>query len=252
MAIQLRCRQKIAEATHGLFMSIKGLIQAETPRQATQNDCLPCPSCLAMGTTKVKKCAERKIIFCTGTTGLTRATKSIVPERPAQWTSQGRTPFMCTSTPRVPSLNSQEGVWDHPSLVSLLTNFSCNLYSNTNYKDGTHYVYWSNLFFTIFVLLTTSVIDCNIKEAKIRTKRFHIFNVFYRCRRLSWGFATVVHGALRIHIFNFLTVLLCCKIWVWILIRYHRRKSTTYNFFSLATSLLLQIMSSLLGWAVLF
>jgi hypothetical protein len=62
MAIQLRGRQKIAEATHGMFKNCSCLIrdlQAETQRQATQQDCLPCPGCWAMGTTKSEKvCSE--------------------------------------------------------------------------------------------------------------------------------------------------------------------------------------------------
>ncbi len=82
MAIQLRCRQKIAEATHGLFMSIKGLIQAETPRQATQHDCLPCPGCWAMETTKSEKvCGEvNNILYWAGQI------------------NQGRTKNYCTGT----------------------------------------------------------------------------------------------------------------------------------------------------------
>jgi hypothetical protein len=49
-------------------------------RQATQHDCLP--RLLGAEAKKAKKCAVRKIIFCTG---LTRAgQKSIVPARQTQ------------------------------------------------------------------------------------------------------------------------------------------------------------------------
>jgi hypothetical protein len=64
----------------------------ETQRQATQHDCPP--RLLGAEAKKVKNCAVRKIIFCTG---LTRAgQQSIVPARQAQRTNQGRTPFICT------------------------------------------------------------------------------------------------------------------------------------------------------------
>ncbi len=61
----------------------------ETQRWATQHDCLP--RLLGAETKKAKKCAVKKIIFCTG---LTRAgQKSIVLARQAQRSNQGRTPF---------------------------------------------------------------------------------------------------------------------------------------------------------------
>jgi hypothetical protein len=41
---------------------------------------IACPGCLAMETNKVKKCAVRKIMFCTGLTRADKAgQKSIVP-----------------------------------------------------------------------------------------------------------------------------------------------------------------------------
>ncbi len=46
--------------------------RVETQRQATQHDCQP-QIAMAKRTNKVKKCAVRKIIFCTG---LTRAAKA--------------------------------------------------------------------------------------------------------------------------------------------------------------------------------
>ncbi len=64
-----------------------------------------------MWTNKVKKCAVRKIIFCSGLTRAAKAgQKSIVPARQTQRTNQGRIPYICT--PRVPihlSFNSQQG-----------------------------------------------------------------------------------------------------------------------------------------------
>jgi hypothetical protein len=71
-----------------------------------------CPCCWAMGINKVKKCAVRKIIFCTG---LTRAAKAgqkyIVPAQRAQRANKGNTPQ------RVPiCLTVSRG---NPPLVSL-------------------------------------------------------------------------------------------------------------------------------------
>ncbi len=48
----------------------EGKVRPDTQRQATQHACLPC---WAMRTNNVKKCAVRKIIFCTG---LARAAKA--------------------------------------------------------------------------------------------------------------------------------------------------------------------------------
>ncbi len=76
-----------------------------------QSSTTACPGCWATGTNKVKKCAVRKIIFCTGLTRAAKAgQKSIVPARKAQRTNQGMTSFICT--PRVPvclSFDSQQG-----------------------------------------------------------------------------------------------------------------------------------------------
>jgi hypothetical protein len=54
------------------FVVQHGCVCPETPRQATQLDCLP-RMLQGIRTNRVKKCAVRKIIFCTG---LTRAAKA--------------------------------------------------------------------------------------------------------------------------------------------------------------------------------
>jgi hypothetical protein len=71
----------------------------ETQRQATQHACLP----RAMDSNKVKRCAERKIIF-------------FVSARQPQRTNQGRAPIICPlGVPIHLSFNSQQG----PPLYSL-------------------------------------------------------------------------------------------------------------------------------------
>jgi hypothetical protein len=61
------------------FYKLRGPVEPlETLRQVTQHACLP----RAMGTNKVKRCAERKIIF-------------FVSARQAQRINQGRAPITC-------------------------------------------------------------------------------------------------------------------------------------------------------------
>jgi hypothetical protein len=79
----------------GNFFSDFGMVEAETQRQATQHDCF-FQSCWAMGISKVKKCAARNIIFCTGLTGAAKMGQilSSIYLAQAQRTNQGRTPFI--------------------------------------------------------------------------------------------------------------------------------------------------------------
>jgi hypothetical protein len=54
-------------------------------RQATQHACLPRLLSDGAGTNKVKKCAVKKILFCTGLTGAAKAgQQSIVPAQRVQ------------------------------------------------------------------------------------------------------------------------------------------------------------------------
>ncbi len=67
---------------------------------------------------KVKKCAARKMIFCTGLTRAAKAgQKSIVPVRQAQRTNQGRAPVICPQGGRGVSevfRKNKKGVCYHP------------------------------------------------------------------------------------------------------------------------------------------
>jgi hypothetical protein len=90
----------------------------ETQRQATQHDCLP--RLLGNGNyNKVKKCAMKKIIFCTRLTRTAKAgQKSIIPARQAQRTTkEGSLSFVLQESPfgSVSTVSS-----DHTSLVSLV------------------------------------------------------------------------------------------------------------------------------------
>jgi hypothetical protein len=75
---------------------------------------------LGDGDKGIDKVYGEKKNICTGLTGATKAErKSLVSARPAQGTSQGRTPFICTlSVPIHLSFNNQQG--PAPSIVSLV------------------------------------------------------------------------------------------------------------------------------------
>ncbi len=90
-----------------------------------------------MGTTKVKKCALRKKICCTGLTRAVKARqKCLVPARKAQRTNQGRNSFICaTKVPICLSFNSQQG----PPLYGLSCyNYPPPVLQCIRSKVGTH------------------------------------------------------------------------------------------------------------------
>jgi hypothetical protein len=65
--------------------------RVETKRQATHTARLHAPGCLAMRTNKVKKCAMRKIIFCTGLTKAAKVGQNLLyrHDKPNEPTKEG-------------------------------------------------------------------------------------------------------------------------------------------------------------------
>ncbi len=79
-------------------------------------------------------CAVRRKIYCTGLTRAAKAEqKSLVPARQAQWTNEGRTPFICTLWfPIHLSFNSQHG----PPLSGPSANIKRGLLNFILFQEG--------------------------------------------------------------------------------------------------------------------
>ncbi len=111
--------RKIVRRSFGNLTRLHIKPMPETRIQATQHDCLA--RLLGVGANKLKKCAVRKIIFCTKPTRATKARQeSIVPARGAQPTKEGPLSYVLQESPFA-SVSTGGGATPLKSLWETLT-----------------------------------------------------------------------------------------------------------------------------------